>query len=210
MSKNQRSRWKAWIDDGRIRNMLEELADGLRWAWKLDKKYPRTFPINTWFQFVQIRQQLESKPAQRVRTRFPAPLSSPQRLSELLDERTIKGAYENHNEGSYEDALKQAAAGYDDGASAWRKIKRALDVAYVIHYYGLDFAPKPRVHFLHRELLDIVESEHLRDLRLDGIVEFLDDICPCGKKHQPDAVRKLRERRASASQRRSSADSSRS
>jgi len=76
-------------------------------------------------------------------------------------------------------------------------------VAYVIIYYGLDSAPRPRVHFLHRELLDIVESEHLRDLSLEGIVEFLDDICPCGKKHKPDAVRKLRKRLVNASHKKS-------
>jgi len=126
VSKNQRSRWKAWIDDGPIRETLEKAADGLKWAWKLDKKYPSKFPVNTWFLFVQIREQIESKPAQRARTELPAPLPPPQKLSELLDERTVKAAYEDHNEGSYEEAIKEAAAGYDAGASAWRKIKRAL------------------------------------------------------------------------------------
>jgi hypothetical protein len=76
-----------------------------------------------------------------------------------------------------------------------RKITRALDLAYLIIYQGIEQAPKPRVHFLHRSLLDIADSAHLRDLTPEGIVEFFDDVCPCGVKHRQDAIRKLRKRR---------------
>ena len=36
------------------------------------------------------------------------------------------------------------------------------------------------------------------DLTSEGFVEFFDDLCPCGKKHQADAIRKLGQRIAKA------------
>jgi len=190
-----RHRWKAWITDRRVRQVLEEGAKGLQWAWRIDRESPKRFPVNTWYLFIQIDEQLRNAPVARTGVKIPRPPPPPEKLSDLLQECTIKAAYEDQNEGSYDDALKHAAKGYDEGYSAWRKIMRALDLAYIITHFGIDFAPKPRVHFLHRKLLEVADSEHLCDLNLEGIVEFFDDVCPCGKKHQPDAIRKLRKRR---------------
>jgi hypothetical protein len=47
-------------------------------------------------------------------------------------------------------------------------------------------------HVLHRGLLGI--AEHLIIDDPDGIVEFLDDVCPCGKKHSIEALKKLQDR----------------
>ena len=190
-----RHRWKAWVDD-HVRHVLERAAEHLKWSWREDNKSPRAFPLQTWWVFVQVKEELAGGPARRtgIKLRRHQP---PKKLSDLLREGTVKVAYEDHNQGTYEDALKQADLGYDEGYSAWRKIKRALDVAYIILYYGAEFAPRPRVNFLHRELLGIADSdEGLRDQDLAGLAEFLDDICPCGRKHQPDAIRKLRGRLA--------------
>jgi hypothetical protein len=187
-------RWKEWIEDPRVYDLLESLAGELKRSWKLDKKYPQRFPVNTWWLFVQIEDKLKNKPVLIAKSRMPPPPGPPEKLSDLIAERTIKAAYEDHNDGSYEDALKLAATGYKEGHSAWRKIKRALDVAYVILNHGIDFAPMPRVQFLHRRMLEIVESKHLRDQTLGGVVEFFDDTCPCGHKHQADAIRKLKKR----------------
>lgn len=191
-----RHRWRKWIEDVRVRDVLNDAAKGLEWAWKLDKKDPQHFPVNTWYLFVQTKEDLENRPLARSGAKLPPASPPPQRLSDLLDERTIKAVYENHNEGIYEDALKKAAKGYGEGRSAWRKLARAIDTAYLISHCGIDFAPRPRVHFLHRELLEITNSEHLRDLSLEGIVEFFDDVCPCGREHKTDAIRKLRKRAA--------------
>jgi hypothetical protein len=193
--RENRHRWKTWITDRRVRQVLEEGAKGLQWAWRLDRKSPKRFPVNTWYLFIQIDEQLRNAPVARTGIKIPPPPPPPEELSDLLKERTIKAAYQDQHDGSYEDALKQAARGQDEGYLAWRKIMRALDLAYVIIYQGLDFAPAPRVHFLHRKLLEVADSEHLCDLNFEGIAEFFDDVCPCGKKHQPDAIRKLRKRR---------------
>jgi hypothetical protein len=198
VGKNQH-RWKAWIEDVRVRKALEEAAEGLEWSWGIDKRNPKNFPLNTWFLFIQIDERLKNKPVVRAGTKLLAAAPPPEKLSDLVKERTIKAAYEDHHEGSYEDALRKAATGEDEGYSAWRKIMRAVDLAYVIRYHGLDSAPIPRLHFLHGKLLEIADSKHLRDLSLQGIVEFFDDVCPCGKKHQADAIRKLRKRRARVS-----------
>jgi hypothetical protein len=193
VKKNQH-RWKGWIEDQRVDKLMENLAGELKHSWKRDKKNPQSFPVNTWWLFVQIEEELKNEPDVRSGIKVASALRPPRNLSDLIAERTIKGAFEDHNENSYEDALKLAARGQGEGYAAWRKIRRALDVAYVILYYGVDFAPKPKVHFLHRKLLEIAESEHLRGLNLEGIVEFFDDVCPCGKNHQADALRKLRKR----------------
>jgi hypothetical protein len=196
VSKNQH-RWKTWADD-RIRAVLEEAAEALDWAWKRDQKDPESYPINTWYRFVQIEEQLEGQSNVGKGIKLPPPSPPPQTFCELVDDEIIGAVYEEQNEGTYKGALKQAAAEHGEGTSAWRKILRAVDGAYAVSYYGLEHAPKPRVHFLHRNLLAIVDSEHLRGLTLDGIVEFFDDVCPCGKKHQPDALRKLRKRKSNA------------
>ena len=192
MSENQH-RWKEWIEDDRAREILEGVATSLERAWTLDRKSPKNFPINTWWLFVQIEEELKNKPSEGVGIKVRTPLI-PEKLSDLIAEPTVKGAYEDHNEGSYEDALKLAAVGYDEGYAAWRKIWRALDVAYMTLHYSIDSAPMPRVHFLHRRLFEIADSKHLRGQSLEGIVEFFDDTCPCGKTHNPDALRKLKKR----------------
>jgi hypothetical protein len=187
-------RWKAWIEDRSIAELLDGLAEALKWSWKLDQETPENFPLNTWWLFVQIEDQLKNKPVLLSGSKtIPSP-RTPTKVSDLIPECTIKAAYEDHNDGSYEEALKLAAKGYDEGYAVWRKIMRALDVAYTIWHYGIDFAPMPRVQFLHRRLLEIADSQHLVGLTLGGMVEFFDDVCPCGDKHHPDAIRKLRKR----------------
>jgi hypothetical protein len=120
VSENQH-RWKEWIEDDRAREILEGVATSLERAWTLDRKSPKNFPINTWWLFVQIEEELKNKPSEGVGIKVRTPLI-PEKLSDLIAEPTVKGAYEDHNEGSYEDALKLAAVGYDEGYAAWRKI----------------------------------------------------------------------------------------
>jgi hypothetical protein len=189
VSENQR-RWKTWVGVP-IRDMLEQAAERLAWAWTCDEKDPTSYPVNTEYAFAEIKEQLRGEVRRRAKLSVPTP---PRTLFDLIDERTIKAVYEDQNEGSYEKALQQAA-GFR-GSRAWRKIWRAIDAAYSIGHYGIDSAPRPKVQFLHRNLLEIVESEQLVGLTLEGIVEFFDDTCPCGKGHKLDTIRKLIQRRA--------------
>ena len=71
----------------------------------------------------------------------------------------------------------------------WRKILRSIDRAYEIGIHGAEMAPMPRIHFLHRELLGIAKLLKIDDLMREGFVEFLDDMCPCGKNHHADTIR---------------------
>jgi hypothetical protein len=192
VGKNQQ-RWKNWVDD-RIRGVLEEAAKDLEWAWKRDKELSRSYPLNTWYQFVQIEEQLQNQPKVHKSIKLPPPPPPPKRLSELVDERTIRAVYEQQNDGTYQEALKLAASEDGKASSAWRKLLHAVDAAYFIDRYGDQAAPRPRLQFLHRELLKIAALADLNDLSHQGIVEFLDDLCPCGKKHKSDAIRKLRQR----------------
>jgi hypothetical protein len=193
VSRNQ-SGWKEWVEDDHIRGVLERAAMSLKWAWNLDKKSANSYPLNTSYLFAQIKERLRGQPRGHAIIKLPRPPHPPQRFAELVDERIIGSVYEDLNQGSYKDALRQAATGFGEGLSAWRKILRAAEGAYAIEYYGVEFAPKPRVHFLHRNLLVLAATEHLRGLSDRGIAELFDDICPCGRSHKPNTIGKLRKR----------------
>jgi len=191
-------RWKQSLSDY-SRSVLEEAADRLDWAWQTDMKGPTSYPLNTNYAFGEIKGQIME--ALRGRSRIihqaiglPPPPPPPGRLSQLVDERTIRVVYEQQHDGTYQNTLKLAASGDRKASSAWRRILRAVNAAYLIGHYGDEFIPKPRVQFLHRELLEIAEVAGLQDLSHQGIVEFLDDLCPCGKRHTAEAIRKLRKR----------------
>jgi hypothetical protein len=204
VSKNQH-RWQESLDR-KICSVLGDAAERLEWAWDLDMKYPKSYPVNTDIAFYEIKgwieecrqegqadgqPQVESKGIKLIRR------SPPRSFSELVGENAIRIAYEGQNVNTYRDALRIAASGDRLAGFTFRKILNAVRAAYSIERYGPDAAPKPKVHFLHRRLLEIAESLDLNDLTHEGIVEFLDDLCPCGKIHKQDAVRKLRMRTAS-------------
>jgi hypothetical protein len=200
MSKNQH-RWKESLGKkvvGALMNSGEQLA----WAWELDMEYPNSYPLNTHHAFHEIktrvgecqsqnRAQMPNATLRRgIRRALP-----PRSFSELVGEGTIRAVYEEQNVGNYIDALKLARSGDKSATRTFRKILNAVEAAYIIEHCGDDSAPKPRVNFLHRNLLEIADLLHLNDLTHDGLVEFLDDLCPCGKRHKRDALRKLRQRR---------------
>jgi hypothetical protein len=199
-------RWKDAVSEDALR-VLEDSAKRLKWAWAFDKKDPKLFPINTDYVFAEIEEQLSkaSQGKSRIRPqprRLPTLSRPPKSFSALVDEKTIKAVYEQQNNGSYEGALKLAASGERKGTSAWRKIWLAANDAYLIRFYGIEFIPRPRVQFLHRRLLEIADAtgsneladEGINKLTHAGIAEFLDDLCPCGKKHKAETIRKLRRR----------------
>lgn len=162
-------------------------------------KYQKSFPVNTNYAFGEIKEWIDEcrrggKPEierKGLRLRRSRP---PKRFSELVDDGVIRAVFENQNVGSYSDALKLAASGDKSAHFTFWKILKAIEPAYLISHFGDDAAPKPKVNFLHRNLLDLADLLRLSDLTHEGIVEFLDDLCPCRKRHTADAIRKLRKR----------------
>lgn len=110
---------------------------------------------------------------------------------DLCKEKVVKAVYEDQNIGSYKDAIREASAGGKKGRAVWRKILRSIDRAYLIEIHGPEVALMPRVRFLHRELLDIMKLLKIDDISREGFAEFFDDMCPCGKDHKADTIRKL-------------------
>jgi len=200
VSKNQH-RWKMSLDENNHR-ALQGAAETLAWTWKADMKTPKSYPLNTEDAFSRIKERIrDSQHPSRSRTerklsKLPPPPPPPKRLSELIHERTVSAVYEDQNAGRYRDALKSAARG---DYAAFRKILNAIGQAHDIDYFGPGVAPKPRIHFLHRNLIEIADLLGLSDLKHEGIVEFMDDLCPCRRTHRPDAIRKLRKRWAAKS-----------
>lgn len=197
MGKNQH-RWKRSLDAD-ICSVLEDAAARLAWAWEVDMKHPRSFPVNTSYAFCQINEWIEEcerkgEPEVERKGLVLRRSRPPRCFSELVDDGIVRAVFEDQNVGSYRDALKLAASGDKAAHFTFRKILKAVEPAYLISHYGDEHAPRPRIHFLHRNLLEIADVLHLNDLTHEGITEFLDDLCPCHKKHTADAIRKLRRR----------------
>jgi hypothetical protein len=190
-------RWKHSVSD-EIQHDLENAAKELKESWSTDSGDPRLYPFNSEFVLNELRDRIRNRPRSTKLPPIPAPRPEAENLMDLIQEKTVRAVYEDQNSGSYKDALRKASAGGKQGLVVWRKILRSIDQAYEIGVYGAEIAPMPRVHFLHRELLDIVRLLKLNDLTSEGLVEFFDDLCPCRKKHQADAIRKLRQRIAEA------------
>jgi hypothetical protein len=179
--------------------ILAEGAGQLAWAWALDMKDPKSFPHNTGATFHYIKHKLrgyllrdQPKPAPKpLKLRKPRP---PRRFSDLVDDRTIRAVYEYQNVDTYDEAIRLAASENNDASRTFQKILNAVEAAYLICYFGEEAAPKPRTHFLHRSLLGLADLLDLSVLKHEGLAEFLDDLCPCGKRHGLDAIRKLRKR----------------
>lgn len=171
--------------------ILEGAAKQLKKAWKWDQEYPRSYPSNTEHLLWQTIADLQGK---RLVRSAPLKLSlppTPRTFAELVPEKMIRYAYEDQNQGSYKAALRRAA----EGDYRWaRKIFRAVETAFTIDQHGLELAPPPRVHFLHRNLLEIAKVAGFSSATNEGIAEFFEDVCPCGQKHSTEAVRKFRER----------------
>jgi hypothetical protein len=198
VKENQGHRWKEWLGEGSVRRILEDAAEEIAWAWGIDKKDSRSYPVNTAETLYQIKERIKEclEPRKPIVLRKPhrgIVSSSPSSFSDLIYDRTVKVVYEDQNAGTYQNALQRAASG--DG-STFRKILRAIEHAYAVDQIGPHGAPAPKVQFFHRKLLEIVKVAGINDLKDEGILEFLDDLCPCGEVHERDAIRKLRKRSA--------------
>jgi hypothetical protein len=141
----------------------------------------------------ELRDRIRNRPRS---TRLPSvpepqPQSETENLMDLFEEKIVRAVFEDQNSGNYKDALRKASAGGRRGLAVWRKILRSIDQAYLIGIHGPEVAPMPRVKFLHRELLDIARLLKIDDLTREGFAEFFDDMCPCGKNHKADTIRKL-------------------
>ena len=185
--------------DTKIVKALKAFKEDLKRAWMVDKEDPESFPINTGEAFFEIRKQLVKQPldASRLHLDLMPPLPSPpEQFLDLVDESEIETVFEQQNEESYKNALKLAMSGGRRGELIWRKILLAVDHAHFIKLHGPQVIPKPRIQFLHRELLKMTEPLGINDLTHEGIAEFLDDMCPCGIKHKSGTIRKLRNPRS--------------
>jgi hypothetical protein len=125
--------------------------------------------MNTSYAFCEIDEwikECQRRGEPRIeRKGLPIPSSRPAtRFSDLVDDGVIRAIFEDQNAGSYSAALKLAASGDKEAHRTFRKILKAVAPAYLICHFGDDTAPKPRVHFLHRNLLELATSLDLSDL----------------------------------------------
>jgi hypothetical protein len=172
---------------------LENAAIELKESWSIDSGDPRSYPFMSEIVLNELRNQIRNRPrsTKLPPVHEPQPQPAPESLMDLIEEKIVRDVYEDQNIGSYKDALTKASSGGKRGLAVWRKILRSIHRAYEIGIHGAEVAPKPRVHFLHRELLDLMKLLEIDDITREGFAEFFDDMCPCGKSHRADTIRKL-------------------
>jgi hypothetical protein len=191
-STNPPHRWKNSLTPEHVA-ILEEAAGALKQAWEWDNESPESYPLNMDHALWETKLQLKGQRRKRKTTKMPA-YRRPKCLHDFIDESVVRMLYEQQHSESYQDALERAADGFGAGFAAWRKIVNCLPATYLLAMGGEWNLPKPKVHFLHRELLDIAASLGIDDLVKEGLAEFFDDLCPCGKKHNAETIRKLAKR----------------
>jgi len=184
-----RHRWKKSLGP-RVVEVLEKTAEVLEVSWKVDNEYPNSYPTNTDHTLSETKAKLKSKaPVVHSSKELRKSRALAKSLYDLVDDEVVRTLYEQQYD-SYSRTVKQASKGFGRRFGAWRKIVKCLTPAYPIKFGVNDLMPKTRVHLLHRKLLEIAKSLE-PDLSKEGLVEFLDDICPCGKKHEAEAIWKL-------------------
>lgn len=191
-------RWRNWLaDKPRICSVLDEGIETLKWAWGIDREYPESFPYNVGIAFHDIKQQIRR--IRGLKDKIPEQLpilgalrQPPKCFGDLLYESTIKIVYENQNANTYEEALSKAAKG---DASTFHKIIRVIEKCYLMDTLDVDAAPRPRVEFFLKSLFEIADLSGVNEMEDEGIVEFIQDLCPCDKVHGIGAVSKYRKRR---------------
>jgi hypothetical protein len=198
VAKNQH-RWKQNPDDERKVNLLEELAARLRWSWRVDSKHEKSFPINTNQALSEFRKFVRGH-TPNARGLKPPP-RPPKQFGDLFDEMGIKSMYELQHSDSYEEALQLAGTRGRGATKAFHNLMRAASADYEWSFFGSDAIPKPKTHFLHRELLDVVADLGFDDLTNPGLEELFEDVCPCSAKHNAEAIRKLKKRKKGSTRR---------
>jgi|GEM_PF-5079691 len=197
VNKNQH-RWMNSIDEWKVECLLEG-ARQIKTAWGWDGEGKKEYPINTDYAFEKLGSRLKGQPGERILKRLPPPPPPPTRLSDILNEKRLRRVFEQQNTESFPQALRIAKSFRPDSFAMFRKIMNAIESALQIEMYGIEAIPKPRIHFLHRELLEIADIAGISDLHSEGFTEFFNDMCPCGKSHKADTIRKLRNRHVNRS-----------
>lgn len=94
VKENQGHRWKEWLGEGSVRRILEDAAEEIAWAWGIDKKDSRSYPVNTAETLYQIKERIKEclEPRKPLVLRKPhrgiVP-SPPNSFSDLIYDRTV-------------------------------------------------------------------------------------------------------------------------
>ena len=187
-------RWTGLLE-AEISGQLWRARERLRNAWKWDQKDPKRYPINVSYVLAETKVRLLKQP-DKINVKYPR--GDPRGLAELIPEKLIETIFEEHHSDTFKDALKSAARVKpginDESVKTFQGIIRAMEIAYLVHIFGIEFLPKPKVSILHRGLDQIAKAAGMEGLTRAGFSEFLDDLCPCGLRDHKEAVRKLSSR----------------
>jgi len=198
MKKNTKDGW--WSrTSSRNAKILTELRAQLRQSWRRDGKGTQGFPMNTAYLLAAAEDRLRRKRPPRPIRRVPTPLVSATIhafVKGVLKEvrRFLPTVYEY----MYEEPLHDAFARWrlHSDPNAYERIWDALDKSLDVSQHGEAALPNPHGNWLHRQLLDLAGAAGLAGLTNREMVQFFQFLCPCGARHNREAIKKFRQRRA--------------
>lgn len=170
--------------------LLLNYAERIRKAWRRDKKGGEPYPLNTASALSELEAKLNGRIPRRLRF-VPVP-KDPKRLRDILPEYVVRQVHEYLHEEPFTDALDQLHTMSFDRALA--RIEATVTTALAVDLLGAGMLPKPRGNWIHRQILKVVRAAHPGKLSDTEMAELFNQLCPCGIKHNREAMKKFRSR----------------
>lgn len=181
------------VAKGKIKLLLES-KEQIRQAWERDDYGTKCFPINTASLLYDIESKLKGlrpRKRRRSRKRKDIVLEVATRLRDILPERTVQRVHEYLHEEPFREALAELSS-TETFAKAFSRIRETIDHALYVDRDGYDILPKPRGNWLHRQMLSTLASAAPGKFSDSEMAELFDYFCPCGTKHNREAMKKFR------------------
>jgi len=178
------------VSKGNIKLLLEA-KDQIRQGWDWDDQGTKSFPMNTAQLLYEIEGRLKGRrPRHRKPRKLPHP-AVPKRLQDILPESTVRRVHEYLHEEPFHEALAELHEP-NNRSRALHRIKETIDSSLYAEHYGYESLPKPRGHWLHRQVLGALTAVAPGKLSDSEMVKLFDYICPCGSEHNREAMKKFR------------------
>ena len=177
--------------------LLLDAEDQIRETWGWDRRGTEGFPFNTASLLAELEARLKGWRPRKIRL-LPEPkvFKAPTRLSDILPEKVVEQVHEYLYEEPFQGTLDEVRSA-DSSAAALARIKHTVETALNVATFGEEQLPAPRGNWLHRQILGTISRGMAPAKFTDSeMAELFDHFCPCGIKHNREAMKKFRWRHA--------------
>jgi hypothetical protein len=177
--------------------LLLESKEQISQAWEWDDEGTKSFPMNTANLVYEIESKIKGLRPRNRRKGKGIVLHTRTRLRDILPESTVQQVHEYLYEEPFVESLAELQSS-DTSSQAFARIKDTILNALIAEYHGYEYLPKPRGNWLHRQILGILTTAAPGKFSDSDMAKLFDYFCPCGTKHNREAIKKFRWRLARA------------